>query len=153
MLFFLTVFFTFWLENTWSFIYITDSNQVYRVGHRFPFIGKYIINFLSLFQIEDAFDKRATNWNHTNGWVGKQSHDCTELLIENMGQASHDTVAKLITNDIQSITSAVLLQVHQQWKTHINICFQNNGDRIEHIIQIKMVVQRKIFIFPMYRNL
>ncbi|CAM1324679.1 Uncharacterised protein r2_g3343 [Pycnogonum litorale] len=39
-----------------------------------------------------------------------------------------------IINAITSITSTVLMRVHQQWKIRINLCIQNNGTHIEHII-------------------
>ena len=39
-----------------------------------------------------------------------------------------------ITNAITSITSTVLMRAHQQWETCINMCIQNNGSHIEHIM-------------------
>ena len=39
-----------------------------------------------------------------------------------------------ITNTITSIPSTVLMRVHQQWETRINMCFENNGNHIERII-------------------
>ena len=39
-----------------------------------------------------------------------------------------------ITDAIRSIHSNVLMRVHQQWKTRVNMCFENNGNHIEHII-------------------
>ena len=35
-----------------------------------------------------------------------------------------------ITNAITSITSQVLMRVHQQWETRIKMCFRNNGNHI-----------------------
>ena len=39
-----------------------------------------------------------------------------------------------ITDAIRSIPSNVLIRVHQQWETRVNMCFENNGNHIEHII-------------------
>ena len=39
-----------------------------------------------------------------------------------------------ITDAIRSIPSNVLMRVHQQWETRVNMCFENNGNHIEHII-------------------
>ena len=39
-----------------------------------------------------------------------------------------------ITDAIRSIPSNVLMRVHQQWETRVNMCFENNGNYIEHII-------------------
>ena len=39
-----------------------------------------------------------------------------------------------ITNAIASITSTVLMHVHQQWKIYIIMCIQNCSIHIEHII-------------------
>ena len=35
---------------------------------------------------------------------------------------------------IRSIPSNVLMRVYQQWETRVNMCFENNGNHIEHII-------------------
>ena len=39
-----------------------------------------------------------------------------------------------ITDAIRSIPSNVLMHVHQQWETRVNMCFENNGNHIERII-------------------
>ena len=45
---------------------------------------------------------------------------------------THDTVAKLISKFKK--TGNVLMRVHRQWETRVNMCFENNGNHIEHII-------------------
>ena len=41
------------------------------------------------------------------------------------------------TNAITSITSTVLMRVHQQWKIYIDMCIQSNDIHEEHIVKIK----------------
>ena len=56
-----------------------------------------------------------------------------------------------ITNAITSIHPRVLERASHQWRTHIEMRFQQNDSHVEHIIQIKRYSNKNVYFFYVCR--
>jgi hypothetical protein len=53
-----------------------------------------------------------------------------------------------IPNAITRISQDVLMRVHHEWEKRIRMCFQGNGNHVEHVLKWQFF--KKLINFPMY---